>query len=305
MTTSSDHCSLKSATYAAAVYDSSSSKISCRPRRTKPSPKTVADATNTNKAMVLLSLLTMLCMSPLATAQQECSCAPREYRFRLDFSGTCPPQTPPFPPNDYFGSGVKDYTCSIGDSPVQETVREERNPIRRRLDTLEGEVKVDDTQQGNPIESVLREANKNDGETVRFISSIVTKPEQIPYRITMILRGFNRNQQAIQNTFTIAFTNTCGVPTFTEGERIGWVIFDELIPASDETCPALPLPSRRPSSYYPPRSSGYSSKGSKKSSKATSTYGSSKSGKSKSRKSGKSKSSKRRHRNLRASGLHE
>ena len=257
MTTSSDHCSLKSATYAAAVYDSSS-KISCRPRRTKPSPKTVADATNTNKAMVLLSLLTMLSMSPLATAQQECSCAPREYRFRLDFSGTCPPQTPPFPPNDYFGSGVKDYTCSIGDSPVQESLREERNPIRRRLDTLEGEVKVDDTQlvelfpeilittqnvadqtpaiissiqfiqqdrQGNPIESVLREANKSDGETVRFISSIVTKPEQIPYRITMILRGFNRNQQAIQNTFTIAFTNTCGVPTFTEGERIGWVIF--------------------------------------------------------------------------------
>ena len=70
-------------------------------------------------------------------------------------------------------------------------------------------------------------------------------------------------------------------------------IKDKLIPASDETCPAQPLPSRQPTSYYPPRASGYSAKGSKRSSKATSSYASGKSGK-----NGKSKSSKGRYRNL-------
>jgi hypothetical protein len=84
---------------------------------------------------------------------------------------------------------------------------------------------IQQDKNGNPIESTLRNVDKTDGETLRFISSIVSKPEQIPYRITMILRGFNEARQAIQNIFTIEFTNTCGVPTFTEGEKIGWVIF--------------------------------------------------------------------------------
>jgi hypothetical protein len=152
---------------------------------------------------------------------------------------------------------------------------------------------IQSDESGQPIESSLRTVDKNDGDTIRFISSIVTKPEEIPYRITMVLRGFNADNEAIQNLFTIDFTNTCGVPTFNEGERIGWVIFDKLVPASDETCPAQPLPSRQPTSYYPPGASGYSAKGSKRSSKATFSYASGRSGK-----NGKSKSSKGRYRNL-------
>jgi hypothetical protein len=78
------------------------------------------------------------------------------------------------------------------------------------------------------------------------------------------------------------------------------VVQDELVPASDETCPALPIPSRQPTSYYPPMSSGKSGKiySSKKSSKATSLHG--KSGKGGSGKSGKSKSSNGGYRNLQA-----
>jgi hypothetical protein len=230
-----------------------------RPRRRTTSPKIVAAATN------IKLFLAMLCMTTSAALEQECSCAPREYTFRLNFSGICPPLTPP-PPNDYFGSGVKEYTCSIGDSPVQESTRKQatnRDPIRRHLDIVEGGDRLDETQlheifpelqistqtiadqipvivssvqfiqqdkKGNPIESTLRSVDKADGETVRFISSIVTKPEQIVYRITMILRGFNQAGQAIQNTFTIEFTNTCGVSTFTEGEQIGWVFFVSVLP---------------------------------------------------------------------------
>jgi hypothetical protein len=84
---------------------------------------------------------------------------------------------------------------------------------------------IQQDRNGTPIESTLRNGDKTDGENVRFISSIVNRPSQIPYRLTMILRGFNEAGQAIQNTFTIEFTNSCGVPTFTSGEAIGWVIF--------------------------------------------------------------------------------
>lgn len=242
----SEHCSRRriKATYAAAVEESAS----LRPRKTttSSSPKiVVASTTKTNKVMILLSLAVMMCMSTVATAQQECSCAPREYVFKLDFSGTCPP-TLPNPPNDYFGSGVSEYTCNIGDTPVD---TRKQGPDRRYLDTqltdlfpeiiISTQNVADDQtpvivssiqfiqsdESGQPIESSLQDVDKNDGDTIRFISSIVTKPEEIPYRITMVLRGLNADNEAIQNLFTIDFTNTCGVPTFNEGERIGWVIF--------------------------------------------------------------------------------
>lgn len=248
MSMTSFHCTSIKATYPAAV--NYSSKTHRRPHRKTPPPKiVVAATTNINKAMVQLFLLSMLCINTLVTAQKECSCAPRKYKFRLDFSGTCPPETRP--PNDYFGPGVEEYTCIIGDSPVQDRSKEQESD-RRHLTQLVDvfpellistqNIKdqtpvvissiqfIQQDQSGNPIESTLLEEDKIDGETVRFTSSIVDKPEQIPYRITMILRGFNADQQAIQNTFTIEFTNTCGVPTFTEGEQIGWVIFVSFLP---------------------------------------------------------------------------
>ncbi len=246
MSMTSKHCTSIKATYAAA---DNYSKTHRRSHRKTTSPKIVVAATNTNKVMVFLSLLAILCMNTLATAQQECSCAPREYKFRLDFSGTCPPETKP--PNDYFGPGVEEYTCSIGDSPVQDRIGEQDSDPRHltQLVDLFPELQIStqniadqipviissiqfiqQDQAGNPIESHLKTEDKTDGETVRFTSSIIDKPDQIPYRITMVLRGFNAGQQAIQNTFTIEFTNTCGVPTFIEGEQIGWVIFVSLVP---------------------------------------------------------------------------
>lgn len=218
------------------------STTTSRPRRTRN--------------ITFLSLLVMTCMTTSATAQQQqCSCAPREYTFKLDFSGTCPPLPPPFPPNDYFGAGVNDYTCSVGDSPVQDSNRDQtsRDPILRRLtdkevdnalleellpdlvpstQNIEDQVPVfissiqfiQQDRKGNPIRTDMVN-NKRDGDTFRFISSIVTRPDQIPYRITMVLRGFNAANESIQQLFTIDFTNKCGIPTFNSGEAIGWVIF--------------------------------------------------------------------------------
>ena len=221
--------------------DESLSKMTSRPRRTRN--------------ISFLSLLVMTCMTTSAKAQQQCSCAPREYTFKLDFSGTCPPLPPPFPPNEFFGAGVNDYTCSVGDSPVQDSNRDQtsRDPILRRLinkeidnapleelvpglvpstQNIEDQVPVfissiqfiQQDRKGNPIKTDMVN-NKRDGDTFRFISSIVTRPDQIPYRITMALRGFNAANESIQNTFTIEFTNLCGIPTFNSGEAIGWVIF--------------------------------------------------------------------------------
>ena len=53
-----------------------------------------------------------------STTDGECSCSPPKFIFKLALSAACPALPPPFPPNDVFGAGVKDYTCTIGPEPI-------------------------------------------------------------------------------------------------------------------------------------------------------------------------------------------
>jgi hypothetical protein len=70
-----------------------------------------------------------------------------------------------------------------------------------------------------------------DGDTFNYtsISNLITtsstETNKIPGGISMVLRGRNAAGERVRNTFTVKFTNKCGVPTFKEGEAIGWVIF--------------------------------------------------------------------------------
>jgi hypothetical protein len=57
------------------------------------------------------------------------------------------------------------------------------------------------------------------------ITDLSWQKNKIPGGISMVLRGYNMAGERVRNTFTIRFTNECGVPTFQEGEAIGWVIF--------------------------------------------------------------------------------
>jgi hypothetical protein len=122
----------------------------------------------------------LLVLSAIAAVHAQdddlCSCSPREYVFKLDLSATCPPNPPPYPPNEFFGPGVEDYTCAI-----------------------------------SSISDLITTSSK--------------ATNKIPGGISMVLRGRNAAGERVRNTFTITFTNECGVPTFEEGEAIRWVIF--------------------------------------------------------------------------------
>lgn len=78
-------------------------------------------------ASPLLLLLQLTSLADTASAQSgnkvdgECSCSPRTFSFKLDLFADCPPLPPPYPPNDVFDAGVKDYTCTIGPEPIPTT----------------------------------------------------------------------------------------------------------------------------------------------------------------------------------------
>ena len=263
------------------------------------------------------------------TTDKECSCSPQVFVFKLALSATCPSLPPPFPPNDVFGAGVKDYTCSITPEPIpnaasQEPVTSEDEEVDatsgtggRKMTTL-GEydetaqdyfpeafddanediilttsvIKDEDTAKsaadifpeinfttyevipleelewssanftasGNVIEPAISvdtqpvsiysiqflEVDKSfnvinqDSSYVRGIdlvsgdvfnyTSISAKPLAqtlgvVPGGMNMVLRGVNAAGEPVRNVFTITYTNDCGVPTFEDGNAIGWVVF--------------------------------------------------------------------------------
>lgn len=78
----------------------------------------------------------------------------------------------------------------------------------------------------------------------------------IPGGMNMVLRGVNAAGDPVRNVFTITYNNECGIPTFEMGDAIGWVVFEDFEPATDETCfKSAPTP-QRPITPFPTEEAG-------------------------------------------------
>ncbi|KAL7487007.1 hypothetical protein ACHAW6_012616 [Cyclotella cf. meneghiniana] len=259
-------------------------------------------------SLLVVSLLVLSTLTFIQAQQDElCSCSPRQYVFKLDLSATCPPNPPPFPPNEVFGPGVSDYTCatSLESTSAEDKTKEASNlgsafvdgadeQVRglsrnAAMDTDNDTVYIDDFLPPNIIDpepividsiqfletntnldvinqdpSYVRDVNFVNGDVFNYtsisdrITNLSGEKNKIPGGISMVLRGYNGAGERVRNTFTIRFTNECGVPTFSEGEAIGWVIFKSLVPASKETCRSIQgsvIPTPSPSNGATPAQS--------------------------------------------------
>ncbi len=69
--------------------------------------------------------------------------------------------------------------------------------------------------------------DKVDGDTLVF-NSPNTVPPPLVNRILLSLTGLTGNNVEVQNTWTIRFTNDCGVLALEEGTELGLVVFVSL-----------------------------------------------------------------------------
>jgi len=204
---------------------------------------------------IAVAITTATSSLPLIAAQgcsDSCSCSPQAFVFRLDLSASCPALPPPFPPNDVFGAGVKDYTCSIGPEPIPSGAEEVD------IDELEwssgnltsssnGVVDIEPANVDvvpvsiysiqflevdcnfnviNQDSSYVRGIDFVDGDTFSYTSvSSENIPGVVSGGLNMVLRGVNAAGEPVRNVFTITYTNNCGIQTFEEGDAIGWVVF--------------------------------------------------------------------------------
>eukprot|EP00804_Cyclotella_cryptica_P014568 CCRYP_004850-RA/>CCRYP_004850-RA protein AED:0.09 eAED:0.09 QI:461/1/1/1/1/0.83/6/1001/334 len=238
----------------------------------RSSMKTTTAASSMSSLLVLSLLLLSSPTSIHAQDDDVCSCSPREYFFKLDLSATCPPNPPPFPPNDVFGPGVSDYTCAISPEPSSTKEKLNDEQVRRLfsdepMENDDNNANVDDIVMPTIIDpepvvidsiqffesdidfnvinqdpAYVRGISFVNGDIFNYtsISDLITTSSKdtnkIPGGISMVLRGRNAAGERVRNIFSIRFTNECGIPTFEVGEAIGWVIFESLVPASKETC---------------------------------------------------------------------
>ena len=172
----------------------------------------------------------------------KCTCSPRAFLFKLDLdAGTCPQV---YPACDFFGEGIKDYTCRISFSPSSEE-ENEGGPDETIIETPRGfhppnKAVVNSIQfievdtKFNVLHSTLLTGLELvSGDSFRYTT---IQTEEIVGGISIILRGKDGSGFENENVFTLTYTNECGVPTFRGGEKIGWVQVENFIPASTTSC---------------------------------------------------------------------
>ena len=84
----------------------------------------------------------------------------------------------------------------------------------------------------NQDSSYVRDIDFVSGDVFNYTSIGANNLGVIPGGLNMVLRGVNAAGEPVRNVFTITYTNDCGVPTFENGDAIGWVVFVSYIYSS-------------------------------------------------------------------------
>eukprot|EP00984_Skeletonema_dohrnii_P020336 scaffold9875_cov100-Skeletonema_dohrnii-CCMP3373.AAC.2 len=230
----------------------------------------------------------LLCMLAFAAAQDDepkCNCSPVGYTFELKLDAyTCPEPNISINAVDYFGPGVKGYTCNPK-SQIPVTITQAQFIVSNE------NFEAVDTQTKNSLELT-------DGETLTFTSP-TTNPPLVGF-ITLTLTGVDINGVDVESRFTIQFTNECGILSLKEGTEFSLVIFSDLERPSKTLCPREDPPPPPDGSYSYLRAFSKAGKGSKHTRHSSSKSGKNLNskydgygGKSSKSKSGKSKGSRR------------
>ncbi|KAL7495596.1 hypothetical protein ACHAWT_009591 [Skeletonema menzelii] len=180
-----------------------------------------------SKYLSFTYVVALLLLTVFAAAQDgDCNCSPVRYTFELQLDAISCPDPPALSPEDklaYFGPGVNDYTCNPDSGLPVEITFAQFIPIFPNGTQIAGSIQT------------RQDLELTDGDTLDFIS-----PNSLPPlvgRVQLNLRGDDQNGVELANTWTIDFTNECGILTLQEGTGLGWVVFKNLVRPSKEICP--------------------------------------------------------------------
>eukprot|EP00816_Leptocylindrus_hargravesii_P002334 CAMPEP_0196822600 /NCGR_PEP_ID=MMETSP1362-20130617/84027_1 /TAXON_ID=163516 /ORGANISM="Leptocylindrus danicus, Strain CCMP1856" /LENGTH=250 /DNA_ID=CAMNT_0042202197 /DNA_START=46 /DNA_END=798 /DNA_ORIENTATION=- len=167
---------------------------------------------------------------------QFCECSPSKFEWKMDFSGTCPPNLISTGPL----TGIRDVWCIISSGGINDNlvpvkvVNVHIQEMNRNLEIIGG---------------LSTDVNLQDGDSFVY-ESIASDPTEtdVVGAMQMELVGENSEGITVYNESILRYTNKCTIYPFIEGDILGWSIFTNLGPAQKEACPLVSdAPSTMPS----------------------------------------------------------
>eukprot|EP00554_Chaetoceros_debilis_P013853 CAMPEP_0194115890 /NCGR_PEP_ID=MMETSP0150-20130528/24766_1 /TAXON_ID=122233 /ORGANISM="Chaetoceros debilis, Strain MM31A-1" /LENGTH=394 /DNA_ID=CAMNT_0038806463 /DNA_START=304 /DNA_END=1488 /DNA_ORIENTATION=- len=181
----------------------------------------------TSHLQVFLVLLVSLIVR--STDAQACSCSPLIYKWKLDFTQSCPPPGLSLGIGD--GKGITSVECDVTmGNPEDPVDLDPKNVTYYQI--IELDEKLAPVKVNSETDLGLL-----DGERMSFVSVTASETELVTGGIQASVYALNAAGNEIRLTWIVRYSNLCEAKPYEVGDSIGWMVYNnESIPARDETC---------------------------------------------------------------------
>lgn len=167
-----------------------------------------------------LILILWLLVESVEAQGPACSCTPTVYRWRINFDGTCPPNNVQSGP----GTGLSGVSCDIStiNSPITNITY------------------VQILELGPTLAQVLKAETSRDialNDTVIEFSSVTSAlPSVYAVGLQFFARANTESSGTVELQWIVSFSNICEKTVFQNGNSLGWLTFENLVPPRESTC---------------------------------------------------------------------
>jgi hypothetical protein len=164
-----------------------------------------------NVLLLMLSVISWFGAKSQKIRPQVCSCTPAVYKWRLSYSGSCPPSNVQQGPK----TGISELLCQL---KAENAAVTDLTPIR----TVMIEIFELDLDLVVIKALTMQNLSLSDGDKFSYTSVIATEPQSIPGGLQMRIVSENAGGDLIYNDWIVRFTNNCDAEPFRVKDSMGW-----------------------------------------------------------------------------------
>ena len=169
---------------------------------------------------VLTIILGSLASMVTSDDAKKCSCSPLSYQWVLNFTQTCSPSSVISQIEVGNGTGISDAFCTVKSEGANTLVIDFRPVLVTSYQIIE----LDSDLAPIKVEAENNIALK-DGNKISFESITTDFSDEISGGLQAHVNAINKENQTIELSWIIRYSNMCGVLPFSPGDFLGWMTF--------------------------------------------------------------------------------
>ena len=175
---------------------------------------------------ILLTILIKIVVSQEPDGSRYlCSCTPLVYKWKLDFTQSCPPA------NISVGNdaGVKDAYCTVTNGSNLTDLKPVSVTSYQIIELDDFLVPIKVKAEPNPlpleVETSKSMITLKDGDEISFSSITGVQPSVISGGLQARMDGLNSADEKIVLEWIVRYSNLCEVYPYSDGNSLGWMEF--------------------------------------------------------------------------------